>query len=188
MPARMRGLMSAGMCELPSAHMRRSTKQCAYAQNSKKMGREGTGHGVDDRAELIDHKIQKAFDHFPPNKNHEDDCLLEIPDNLFPKNRSQAEVAAMVSIVHRRTMKDLHRFRLPVEKHNELRLLLQKQINQLAPCIKGKAQYKEATELIYKQYKEISKKVREWESTECTETINWAFNNILQQAVQRLLK
>nr|ANQ43268.1 type I interferon 6 [Xenopus tropicalis] len=141
----------------------------------------------DKKGENIDNEILKVFDNLQLYKEIEDDCHFEVHDIGLINVSSPGEAAAMVLTIFRETknfyQKKTQRFRLPEEDRNWLLYLLTEEIDQLAPCVTDKAQYKAVTEPISREYRELLKKAWEWGNTACTETVNWAVRNIVQQGV-----
>nr|ANQ43298.1 type I interferon 36 [Xenopus tropicalis] len=137
--------------------------------------------------ETIDNEILKVFDNLQLYKEIEDDCHFEVHDTGFINVSSPGEAAAMVLTIFWETknfyQKKTQCFRLPEEDRNWLLYLLTEEIDQLAPCVTDKAQYKAVTEPISREYRELLKKAWEWGNTACTETVNWAVRNIVQQGV-----
>nr|ANQ43296.1 type I interferon 34 [Xenopus tropicalis] len=135
--------------------------------------------------ETIDNEILKVFDNLQLYKEIEDDCHFEVHDIGFINVSSPGEAAAMVLTIFWETknfyQKKTQCFRLPEEDRNWLLYLLTEEIDQLAPCVTDKAQYKAVTEPISREYRELLKKAWEWGNTACTETVNWAVRNIVLQ-------
>ncbi|OCT90448.1 hypothetical protein XELAEV_18019062mg [Xenopus laevis] len=139
------------------------------------------------KGEHIDNKILIPHEQCQPKVENRDHCF-DIPDNGFPNNIHELKAAVMVvHTVYNETMIFYSNYGktlgLLENDYDYLRSLLEDVINELAQCVTNAGQYKDFTDPISNQYRELEKHVQKWGNSACAQNIFWVISENLEKAV-----